>query len=79
MDYLKYKGTERCSPVHFISSHIPYRGCVIEATPDGIIILSDSRLKPGSELKLCYSEERKISIGKGVVVWSQEERLGIKF
>ena len=79
MDNRKHPRTNYRSPVHFISSHIPYRGCVIETTPDGIIILSDSRLESGSELKLCYSEERKISISKGIVVWSREERLGIKF
>ncbi len=76
----KHERTKYRSPVHFISSHIPYRGCILDVSPGGILIESDSRLEPGTRLQICYSEEEeKVSISKGTVVWSSKDKLGIRF
>lgn len=80
MEKRQHPRTNYRSPVHFISSHIPYRGCILDVSEGGILIESDSRLKPGTKLQICYSEEEeKVSISKGTVVWSSEDKMGIRF
>lgn len=78
MERRKHKRIDYWSPVYFSSHGKSYHGYVYDVSPVGILIRTQAWLRPDTKLTMNYPTGETTSISKGVVIWSDENRMGIK-